>query len=79
MTQLWASQSPKLLEPMRAVLRSQRYAVRTEMTYCDWVGQFVNGWRVRGGGKMVVTLALTPAHSPTGERIPQTKTRAVNP
>ena len=33
--------APKLLEQMRAVLRTQRYAYRTEKAYCDWVRRFV--------------------------------------
>lgn len=34
-------QSPKLLDQMRGVLRVQRYALRTERAYCDWVRRFV--------------------------------------
>ena len=34
-------QAPRLLDQMRAVLRAQRYALRTEQAYCDWVRRFV--------------------------------------
>ena len=34
-------QSPKLLDQMRAVLRVNRYALRTEQAYCDWVRRYV--------------------------------------
>jgi hypothetical protein len=41
MSELPAGQSPKLLDQMRAVLRVQRYALRTERAYCDWVRRYV--------------------------------------
>ena len=40
-------QSPKLLDQMRAVLRVQRYALRTERAYCDWVRRFVKFHRMQ--------------------------------
>lgn len=42
-----ASQSPKLLAQMRAVLRLQRYALRTEKAYCDWVRRYVKFHRMK--------------------------------
>ena len=41
MSELPAGQPPKLLDQMRAVLRVQRYALRTERAYCDWVRRYV--------------------------------------
>jgi integron integrase len=57
-------QSPKLLEQMRAVLRVQRYALRTERAYCDWVRRYVkfHGMKSRedlAGGTRKVEAFLT--------------------
>jgi Phage integrase, N-terminal SAM-like domain len=41
MSELPTGQSPKLLDQMRAELRVQRYALRTERAYCDWVRRYV--------------------------------------
>ena len=41
------SKPPKLMEQMRAVLRVQRYALRTERAYCDWVRRYVKFHRMR--------------------------------
>ena len=41
------SKPPKLMDPMRAVLRVQRYALRTERAYCDWVRRYVKFHRMR--------------------------------
>ena len=38
---------PKLMDQMRAVLRVQRYALRTERAYCDWVRRYVKFHRMR--------------------------------
>jgi len=59
-----AGQSPKLLEQMRAVLRLQRYALRTERAYCDWVRRYVkfHGMKSRedlAAGKQKVEAFLT--------------------
>lgn len=35
------AKTPRLMEQMRAVLRVQRYALRTEVAYCDWVRRFI--------------------------------------
>jgi len=59
-----ASQTPKLLEQMREVLRVHRYALRTERAYLDWVRRYVrfHGMRSReelAGGKAKVEAFLT--------------------
>jgi integron integrase len=64
MSELPAGQSPKLLEQMRAVLRVQRYALRTERAYCDWVRRYVkfHGMKSREdltGGTAKVEAFLT--------------------
>ena len=41
-------QSPRLLDPMRAVLRVPRYALRTERAYGDWVRRYVKFHGLRG-------------------------------
>lgn len=58
------SQSPKLLEQMRGVLRLHHYAIRTERAYCDWVRRYVkfHGMKSRAdlaGGKAKVEAFLT--------------------
>ena len=40
-------QTPKLLDQMRAVLRVNRYALRTETAYCDWVRRYVKFHRMK--------------------------------
>ena len=40
-------QPPKLLDQMRAVLRVNRYALRTEQAYCDWVRRYVKFHRMK--------------------------------
>jgi hypothetical protein len=63
MSELPGGQSPKLLDQMRAVLRVQRYALRTERAYCDWVRRYVkfHGMKSRdelAGGKAKVEAFL---------------------
>jgi Phage integrase, N-terminal SAM-like domain len=42
-----SGQPPKLLDQMRAVLRTQRYAIRTEEAYCDWVRRYIKFHQMR--------------------------------
>jgi len=76
-----AGQSPKLLEQMRAVLRLQRYALRTERAYCDWVRRYVkfHGMKSRddlAGGKPKVEAFLTDL-AVRGKVSPSTQNQAL--
>lgn len=58
------AKTPKLLDQVRAVLRVQRYALRTERAYCDWVRRYVkfHGMKSRedlAGGTRKVEAFLT--------------------
>lgn len=37
----YSTQKSSLLDNMRHLLRTQGYAYRTELTYCDWVERFI--------------------------------------
>jgi integrase len=77
-----ASQSPKLLEQMRAVLRVHHYALRTERAYCDWVRRYVkfHGMTCRedlAGGTQKVEDFLTHL-AVAGKVVPSTQNQALN-
>jgi integron integrase len=81
MSELPAGQSPKLLDQMRAVLRVQRYALRTERAYCDWVRRYVkfHGMKRRedlAGGKPKVEAFLTDL-AVRGNVAPSTQNQAL--
>ena len=82
MTPLADSQTPKLLDQMRAILRTQRYAIRTEKAYCDWVRRYVkfHGMRSRADladGTRKVEAFLTHL-AVAGEVSPSTQNQALN-
>src|SRR5262245_668809 len=74
-------QSPKLLEQMRAVMRVQRYALRTERAYCDWVRRYVKFHQMKrredlAGGKQKVEAFLTDL-AVRGNVAPSTQNQAL--
>ncbi len=82
MTAIVQGQTPKLLDQMRAVLRAQRYAARTEKAYCDWVRRYVkfHGMKSRADladGTRKVEAFLTHL-AVTGEVSPSTQNQALN-
>ena len=75
-------QSPKLLDQMRSVLRVQRYALRTERAYCDWVRRFVKFHQMRcredlAEGTRKVEAFLTHL-AVEGQVAPSTQNQALN-
>ena len=83
MAQFPASQPPKLLDQMRAVLRAQRYALRTEKAYCDWVRRYVkfHGMKSRADlaeGTPKVEAFLTDLAA-RGQVSPSTQNQAFTP
>jgi integron integrase len=74
--------SPKLLDQMRGVLRVQRYALRTEKAYLDWVRRYVkfHGMKSRedlAGGTRKVEDFLTHL-AVEGKVSPSTQNQALN-
>ena len=83
MTENSASQTPKLLEQMRSVLRLHHYAIRTERTYCDWVRRYVkfHGMKSRADladGTRKVEAFLTDLAA-RGQVSPSTQNQAFTP
>ena len=81
MSELPGGQSPKLLDQMRAVLRVQRYALRTERAYCDWVRRYVKFHGMKSGdelagGKAKVEAFLTDL-AVRGKVSPSTQNQAL--
>ena len=46
------SQSPRLLDRMRAALRVKHYSLATERTYIGWVRRFIHFHRLRHPAEM---------------------------
>jgi integron integrase len=74
--------SPKLLDQMRGVLRVQRYALRTERAYCDWVRRYVkfHGMKSRedlAGGARKIEAYLTHL-AVEGQVAPSTQNQALS-
>ena len=65
-------QGPKLLDQVRSLMRTRRYSLRTEQSYCDWIRRYVkfHGMRSRkdlADGTLKVA-ALHPADFATERR-----------
>jgi site-specific recombinase XerD len=75
-------QPPKLLDQMQGVLRVQRYALRTERAYLDWVRRYVKFHRMKSredlsGGTQKVEAFLTHL-AVKGNVAPSTQNQALN-
>ena len=53
----YSTQKSSLLDNMRHLLRTQGYAYRTELTYCDWVERFITFHSIQSREPLFLTLS----------------------
>ncbi len=53
-----STQTPKLLDQIRGILRREHYAIRTENAYVNWIKRFIIFHNKRHPSKIIINYQL---------------------